>query len=150
MLNIDNLKTKILKLKESSNVILFPAVNTAKINFINAMLDNSNFPKIPEDYKNFLQTTNGIIFNLYKLYGTNNIKRENYIYPNIYDINKTFAHKNIVLPNDLIIGSVTNHLITYNSLDQDYKIKDNIIFETIFKFTTFDNLFNHIEQASDY
>ena len=150
MLNIDNLKTKILKLKEDSNVILFPTTNTAKINFINAMLSNSNFPKIPEDYKKFLQISNGIIFNLYKLYGTNNIKRENYIYPNIYDINQTFVHKNTILPNNLIIGSVTNYLITYNSLNQNYEIKDYIIFETIFKFNTFENLFNHIEQATDY
>ena len=132
------------------NGIKFEKANTAKIDFVNAMLKNNNLATIPEEYQKFLMETNGAILPPYEFYGTDIMDRKgyNYKFPNLIEANMPLIkNKNPLIEGRVIIGSVFFDVIIFDEIDKKFKIVNRINFEIIKTFEKFKHLLEYVKET---
>ena len=138
---IELLKSHITNVKE------FAPTNDAKIDFVDAMLKNGEFATLPEDYKEFLKITNGIIAQPYEFYGTENINRieNNYKFPNVVEVNNLFKETtNPLMKNRVVLGEKFFDIFVYDNYDNLYKILNRLNLSIIKIFKNFEEVLDNI------
>ena len=93
----------------------------------NKFLTKQGFAEIPEDYREFLLQTNGIIFNGTELMGTAPQQRmeKQYIFPDLTQINKLYA-KYDYFRGKLIIGRLPESLLIYDGQSRVFAVLDRV------------------------
>lgn len=126
-------------LQNKSGFIAFKAASEKDIAKLLQTLNLSSFPKLPDDYCDFLQQSDGFIFNDIELYGCNIHKRQGYEFPNIEFIARltsgnSFFHKNI------IIGLISEEIIIYNAENAFYAVIDRVTLDYLAQYDSFAEL----------
>ena len=137
---MNNLVDNIIKRK---NTISFSAAKDISITMVNAILSNLQLPIIPNEYKDFLKVTNGIITSSYNFYGTEIVKQNDLHYINISDINNNFK-KLFNNFKSLVIGETLLNIIIYNG--KKYQIINNFTLQPLQEFNDFITLLTYLEQ----
>lgn len=126
-------------LQNKSGFTVFKAASEKDIAKLLQTLELSSFPKLPDDYCDFLRLSDGLICNDIELYGCTPHKRPQYEFPNIEFIagltsNNSFFHKNI------IIGLVSEEIIIYNTENAFYAIIDRVTLDYLAQYDSFTDL----------
>ncbi len=133
--------------KQLANMFLADKTEMAKIDFIDAMLSNSNRAKLPNDYKKLLEKHNGIIAVPLEFYGCESIKRDkyNYKFPSILEINEIFKEtNNHFMEQKVMLGSLLLDIIIFDAKDKKYKILNRLSFQSLAVFENLDTLLDYI------
>ncbi len=119
------------------NVFFEPAVER-NLNKINIELTNRNFAPIPDEYRNFLKLTDGLIFNGIEFYGCMPHYREEkeYTFPNLITVNEYYLSYDYFI-RKLVIGRISENLLLYNDAEKVYTITDRINLRPILECESF-------------
>lgn len=130
-------------LKNIPNIITFPQAQDKDIAKLAQTLALSSFPSLPDDYYSFLQISDGLILNDIELYGCHTHKRKNYEFPNIEFVARLTAGNDFFRKN-IIVGLISEEIITYNEKNAVYGIIDRVTLEYLDQYDSFAELFKFL------
>lgn len=107
------------------NCITFPPAIKKKLSKTNEILAQITLAEIPLEYAEFLQLTDGLIFNGIEFFGTAKHPRRNYIFPDLKTINLPYARYSF-FKNKIILGHASETLLIYDEGTKKYSISDRI------------------------
>lgn len=121
----------------TGNTFFEPAVES-NLNKINMELTNRKFASIPDEYRNFLKLSDGLIINGIEFYGTMPHYREEkeYTFPNLITVNEYYLSYDYFI-HKLVIGRISENLLLYNEAEKVYTITDRINLRPILECDSF-------------
>lgn len=121
------IKKMIDKFKAQKGSVSFDGASLDSIKEVDTFFLQNNFSDIPDDYKSFLEYTNGLIYNGIEFFGTQFHHREerNYYFPDIVTINKHYK-KYTFFEQKIIIGRLSESIILYDKKAGYFAIVDRI------------------------
>ena len=126
------LLNKLLKKMYEDYAVVFPKVDSIKVQQSSLKLFKAGFPVIPTDYVVFLSMTNGLFWNGLTLFALTKQEREKgaFYHPGIMD---TYAgyQKNTLMHKKLLLGYAPEELIVYVAEAKLYQILDRYTYEVI-------------------
>ncbi len=108
------------------SVVFEPALEANLVKIDNELTERK-FSAIPKEYRNFLQSNDGLIFNGVEFYGSVPHYREekNYTFPNLITVNEYYLNYDYFI-RKLVIGRISENILVYDGAENTYAITDRI------------------------
>lgn len=121
--------------------ITFPASAGNDIIRVNKFLAEHDFAVIPEEYLQFLKLSNGLSYNGIEFFGTINHYREEkkYTFPDLIATNMHYEGY-AFFNNKIIIGRISENLMFYDKITENYAIADRLTLRSRREVTSFGEL----------
>ena len=114
-------------LKKFPECITFTPCPENEISKVSTLLSASGFCALPEEYKTFLRLSDGLSYNGVEFFGiqSHNRSAKKYTFPDIAA--STFHYKGYAFfRRKLVLGRISEALICYDKLSNDYIIVDRV------------------------
>ncbi len=107
--------------------VMFPAAKEDDVRMLRMTLGRHKLPSLPMDYVQFLNLTDGMLWNGMQFYGVHSHARDNlgYTFPSILEVNMDYLTRKRNR-NFLILGEVDEDLIVYAHKEKTYQLVDKM------------------------
>lgn len=124
------------------SAVTFQPATEQQVHQLNQVLKINLFSQLPEEYIDFLNLSDGLIYNGIEFYGLNSHHRlENkYFLPDLESCNTQYI-KYSFFTNKVILGRLSEGIICYNFQSKIFSVSDRINLRPRMEFTTFEELF---------
>lgn len=124
--------------KSHQECVSFAPADEKQLKESNRWLLSHGFSEIPDEYKSFLQLTNGFTFNGIEFYGTVPHPRpeKDYIFPDLVSVNKYYLNYDF-FNSKIVIGRLSENILLYDSKLKCYAFTDRINLRSRIEFESF-------------
>lgn len=107
--------------------VMFQPAKEDDIRLLRLTLGRHKLPTLPMDYIQFLNLTDGMLWNGMQFYGVHSHKRDNlgYTFPSLLEVNMDYLARKRC-QNFLVLGEVDEDLIVYAPKEKTYQLVDKM------------------------
>ncbi len=118
--------------------VIFPAANIMDIQRTSISLVKQGFVQIPNDYIQFLSTTDGLNWNGVEFFSIHEHERKDCVFPNLLlNAYQTTQNLKALFPKSLILGMAPEQLILYEAPQKEYTIINRYTFNRVVQLPRF-------------
>ncbi len=118
--------------------VIFPAANIMDIQRTSISLVKQGFVQIPNDYIQFLSTTDGLNWNGVEFFSIHEQERKDCVFPSLQLMPyQTTQNLKALFPKSLILGMAPEQLILYEAPQKEYTIINRYTFNRVVQLPRF-------------